>query len=663
MTGLAFVVGATVNALIIGFFARRLLGAPVGWPRTIVLSVGVNFGISPLLAWVTGMLGLESVAGHAVSGVAEAAVVTLVILWVLVAEVIALVICEALVPTGSVPSPWALLRRTPAWMRRAARYTAILRIAAAHGLTAYLRPRRTWADAPESKVARSLREALTEGGVTFVKLGQMLATRPDLLPPAYIDELSQLHSAVPPEPWEAVRHVLETEWGRPVEEVLDSIDPEPIAAASVAQAYLARLRDGTEVVVKIQRGRARAQVTADLDIVLRLAQLLHRRAEWARTLGVLTLADGFAQALEEELDYRVELANMLAVAADSGDVRVPTPYPELSGRHVLVMQRLSGRPLSDAQQVLAVLTLEQRGAMAQTLLATVLRQVVVSGVFHADLHPGNIVVDTDASVALLDFGSVGRLDRSSRTSMSTLLLAFDRQDAIAATDALIDLLDAPVDLDDRALERQIGQLIVRHSSSSGTGASADLYLALFKLVLAHRLTVPAPIAAAFRALAALEESLQRLTGGEWNLVAAARQQGRSLMAETLAPAQVRSSLETQLATVLPLLQRLPRRLNHLTSNLESGAFTVNVRAFVHEDDRSFITGVIQQVVVAMLAAALALGGILLMVADAGPTMTEGLPLYTFLGMILMLFAFVLGSRALVLVFRQAARTHDQPPPR
>lgn len=239
------------------------------------------------------------------------------------------------------------------------------------------------------------------------------------------------------------------------------------------------------------------------------------------------------------------------------------------------------------------------------------------------------------------------------------MLAINAQDAIAATDALIDLLGAPLGLDDRGMERQLGQLIVRYAGGLGTGGSAELYLALFRLMLTHRLSVPAPIAAAFRALGALEGSLQRLSG-EMDLAAAAREHGRSLMTELLGPEEIRSTLEMQLVSVLPLLQRLPRRVGRLAENLESGAFTVNVRAFGHEQDRSFVTGIVQQVVVALLAAALAIGGVILVVADTGPIMTDGLRLYTFCGLVLLLFAFVLGFRALVLVFRQSAQHGTRP---
>lgn len=553
-------------------------------------------------------------------------------------------------PTGSVPNPVALLRSLPAGTRRGARYTAILRIAARHGLAAYFGRRRSGRPAPESKVARSLREALTEGGVTFVKLGQMLSTRPDLLPPAYIRELSGLHSDVPPEPWSSIRPVIQAQLGGDIDDTFAEIDPQPIAAASIAQIHTARLRDGRAVVIKVQRPGARAQVTADLDIVQRLARTLDRRAGWARALGVTALARGFADSLAEELDYRIELANMQAIAAASPDLRIPRPLPELSGRHVLVMDRVPGRPLSAAGAIVAKMPADQRAQMAQRLFSTVLRQVLVTGVFHADLHPGNIFVADDGTLALLDFGSVGRLDQAARTSLSTLLMAVDRQDAIAATDSLTDLLDAPAALDHRLVEREVGQIIMRYSGGVGSGGSGPLFADLFMIVIRHDLAVPAAIAAAFRALGALDGSLALLTG-DMDLIAVARTQGRDMISEKLAPASIRGAAEMQLAACLPMLQRLPRRINRLATDLESGAFTMGVRVFQHPADRAFLTNLVQQVVVALLAAALAIGGVLLLIADTGPQMTPGLRLFTFLGALLLLFAFVLGSRALVLVFR------------
>ena len=233
----------------------------------------------------------------------------LFVAWVVAVEVGVLVILEALLPTGSVPGPVELVRTAPARVRRARRYAQIVRIAARHGLGRYLTPRPPDHE-PGVATARALREALTAGGVTFVKLGQMLSTRSDLLGPSYVAELSRLQSDVAPEPWETVRRTLVEELGRDPDEVFDEVDPVPLAAASVGQVHRARLASGEDVVVKVQRTDARAQVTADLDIVERLAAWLQRTTPWARALGVRDLAAGFAQSLDEELDYRVEAANV-----------------------------------------------------------------------------------------------------------------------------------------------------------------------------------------------------------------------------------------------------------------------------------------------------------------------------------------------------------------
>jgi len=651
MDALLYLISTVINVILLGFFARRMIGVPVGWPRTIVVSLVVVAVIGPLLTNVLPDLGVrpEVVDGTDVRGLTVALlVIVLVVAWAFVLEIIVLVIGEAVVPTGSLPTPLQLLESIPARRRRGQRYLAIMAIATRHGLGGYFRPRRR--SAPPATVAGSVREAMTEAGVTFVKLGQMLATRPDLVPEPFVRELSRLHSSVPPEPWDVVEPVITAELGRPWPEVFASIDHEPLAAASVAQIHTGVLLDGTSVVLKVQRTKARDQAVADLDIVNQLAGRLEATAAWARRLQLSSLAKGFADSLMEELDYRVELANMQAVAAASDAVRVPVPYPELSSARLLVMERLDGEPLSRATTLVAGFSPEQRTTMAQDLFAAVLRQVMVSGVFHADLHPGNIIVLPDATLGLLDLGSVGRLDQGTRGSLGAMMLAVDRGDAISATDALINLLERPEDLDDRALEREVGQLVVRYGGGLGSGGSAQLFGELTRLVIRHHFSIPPQIAAAFRALGALEGSLQLLTR-DIDMVATAREQGRALMQAQLTPEAVRTQVQSQLATVLPLVQRLPRRVDRISQQLEEGRFEVSVRVFRHPDDRAFVTAVIQQLVVSVLAAALGLSGVMLLAAENSPLLGS-VAVFPLLGAILLLFAFTLGARVLVLVFRQ-----------
>lgn len=652
VTGLTVLISTLINAVIIGLIARRLIAVPVGWPRTILLALIVNSVAAPVSASVREAFGAEGPIGPDIPP-AGIAVVILVLAWLIAAQVVVLVILEAIVPTGSLPSPVAVIRGLPARYRRTRRYAEILAVASRHGLGGYLRRGRTstaeW-ETP-SRVARALREALTDGGVTFVKLGQVLSTRPDILPPAFITELSRLHSSVPPEPWSQIRPVIEAELSRPLDEVFESIDESPLAAASVAQIHLARLQGGREVVVKVQRPSARREVTADLDIVLRLANRIERSTTWGRTLGVRNLARGFSESLEEELDYRVELGNMRAVAAHSHEVAVPTPYQEHSTRRLLVMDRLPGTPLSSAGAAIRALPTARRQEIAQTLVSTILGQLTSGGVFHADLHAGNILITESGDLGLLDFGSVGRLDRRGRESFSRLLLAVDAQDATLATDAMLDLLVAPSDLDDRALEREVGDLLVRHAGGLGPGGTAQLVVDLMRTVVGHGLTVPAQIAAAFRALGALEGSLQLLDPG-LDLVSSSRRAAPGLLQEQLTPEALQRRAIGQLAAALPMLDRLPRRIDRISGALEAGDLTISVRALAHPDDRAFLTRVTQQIVVALLSGALAIAGTVLVISDTGLRLTAELSLNTFLGFLLLLFAFVLGARLLALVFHR-----------
>ena len=657
------VVSALINALILGFISRRLLGVPVGWPRTIVVSLLVSWlfnGVVILIGRIPGVdLAVQSSGTDISAEIGTVQALLLVLLglaWAVAFGLALLVILEAIVPTGSLPRPIPWLRGLPARWRRSRRYAQIITIATRHGLGGYLRGRgRVPSGESDSAVARSLREALADGGVTFVKLGQMLASRPDLIGPAFARELSQLQSDVPASPWPVVESAVRSELGRPLPEVFATVDETPLAAASVAQVHPGTLLDGTPVVLKVQRPEARAQVTADLDIVIRLAGWLQRSTGWGRRLGIVNLAEGFAASLDEELDYTVELANHAAVAADlepRDGVVVPHAYRELSTPRLIVMERMSGTPVSRAAPLLATMDPAIRLSMAHRLLRTVLRQVMVTGVFHADLHQGNVLVDGTGRLALLDLGAVGRLDSGSRDALGLLLHAIERRDSVAATDAVLDLLDRPDDLDDRVFERELGQLLQRFAGAGG-GGSSGMFQALFSLVIRHHFAVPPQVAAALRALGALEGTLWSISPGV-DLVAAAREEGRELLASRFGPSEVRAALEDQLVTLLPLLHRLPRRISSITESFERGRSVVSVRVLADERDRGFVTGIVQQLTTTVLAAACALGGIILLVSDTGPYMLPTVRLYAFLGATLFFFGFVLAARALALVFRRSA---------
>jgi ubiquinone biosynthesis protein len=637
------------TVLAVGVLVRRLLGVRLGLVRMALAGFIALWVASKVLLATVGPDTVDSTPGFLL--LLLAAGVGSVLAMVL------LVLAEVLVPEGSLPGPVELWRGWRGRTERAKRYGEIVRIATRHGLSRFLRGR--WHRGVESstsrrQLARSVRRALEEGGVTFVKLGQQLSTRPDLLPREFVDELARLQDAAAPVPWPQLQTALAADLGRPVQDVFSWIDPQPMASASVGQVHAARLQDGGDVVVKVQRPGVADTVERDLDILRRLAQTLETRTEWGRSMGLGDLAAGFAESVREELDFRTEADNMRAVAASLDGtprcgIRIPVPRDDLSGRTVLVMERMSGTPLGSAEPVLAELDPQVRRDSASRLLDAILDQVLLHGVIHVDLHPGNVLLGRDGTLALLDFGSVGRLDSSTRTAIGGLLLAFSRGDSRTASDTLLELVDVPEQANLRELERGVGQLIVRYSSPGASGGTA-VFTALFRLVMSHRLRIPPEVAAVFRAFATLEGTLT-LIDPTLDLITQMQRSGRDRMTEAMRPRQLRQTVGDELSTMLPSLRRLPRRVDRIADSLEHGRLTTNLRLFADPRERRWVTDIVHQLVLSLLAGSTGLMATRLLGINEGPHITRSTELYDVLGYGLLVVASVLALRVLVLVFR------------
>ncbi|MFZ2428756.1 MAG: AarF/UbiB family protein [Propioniciclava sp.] len=644
-SGIGALVFSLLQAWLLVHAARRVLGVPVGWLRSFCVSL-LTIGIfSGVIGWA-----LESGTMVITEASAGAGLLVLLVLalWGFAFSAAVLVGLEVLWPTGSLPP---LRSAFLGWGRRfatARRYAQITAILTRNGLTSQLRGLR--GDDRPAVTAHSLRLALEQSGVTFVKLGQMLSTRADLLPPVYLEELSHLTNRVAPQPWPVFAQAVEAELGRPLGEVFADIDPEPLASASLAQVHIATLTTGEPVVVKAQRAGADAQVDLDLDILRRLARRLERGTPWARQLGVSGLVEGFAASLNEELDYRAELDNMEALrpSAQARGVRIPLVYEALSGRHVIVMERLTGTPIAQADALIGELDAEARSASAQQLLGAVLGQLLGDGIFHSDLHAGNVLIWPDGSVGLLDFGSVGRLDAPSRQTLALMLWSIDADDPVLATDCVLELLDRPGTLDERALQREIGLLITRYRGGIGRGGSLKVFGELLSLVMRYGFGVPPQIAAALRSLGALEGTLKRLDPG-LDLVEAARSAAKDVTGD-LSPEGVAAQAQRRLVRVLPVLEHLPRRVDKLTEDLAEGRFTVRVSLFNDRDDRRFVTSLVQQLVLALLAGAAVLGGILLVTTGGGLPLIAGIDTFSLLGFLLAFAGVILALRAVALIF-------------
>jgi len=639
LSSIAFVGFVVATSLLFAAMVSRLLGMNFGLVRRLAAGAIAIALFDPVL---NGMRSTIISAGAA----AQLFLSLLGFCVCLLGAMIFLVLAEVLVPTGSLPQPMELVRGLRGRLARARRYSRITRIAFRHGLGPYLSGRRRADfDLPSgrSRMAASLAVALDEAGVTFVKLGQILSTRRDLLPPEFVDELSRLRDKVAPSQWDQVEAVLTAELGSPVSEVFAEFTREPLAAASIAQVHAATLRSGERVVVKVQRPGIGSVVERDLDIVARLAATLHARTRWGRTIGVRELATGFADAMREELDFRVEMANMVAVAAGSRTgVRYPRPHESLSGKRVLVMERLDGVSLSEAGP-----DTPDREGLARTLLDTMLRQVMMDGVFHADPHPGNVLLLADGGLGMIDFGSVGRLDGSLREALQRLLLCMDKADTLGVADALLEVVRRPDEIDQVSLERAVGQFLARHL---GPGASAGvrLFTDLFKIVADFGLSVPPEVAAVFRALATLEGGLTQLSPG-FDMVAEARGVATGYVHQSLDADTLRRTAMDELVTLVPMLRRLPRRVERIAGALENGRLSLNIRLFADQRDREHVTGLLHQVLLTALGATAGVMAVMLLTADSA---TSQITLLQLCGYSLLIISAVLVLRVLALIFRR-----------
>jgi ubiquinone biosynthesis protein len=308
-------------------------------------------------------------------------------------------------------------------------------------------------------ISRRLRLAAEQLGPTYIKLGQILSSGEGIFPPELVAEFRKCRDQVPPEPFAVVREIVEADLGTPIEEVFTRFHPEPLAAASIAQVHLATLRTGEEVVVKVQRPSVGGLVHRDLRVMAWIAPFLVGRIPVSALANPPALVELFAEMITEELDFRLEAENMLDVArafADLGqrDYVVPRPHPTLVTRRVLVMERLSGYTFDD------VAGMQAGGVDTEKVVRTgmigFMEGAMIHGIFHGDLHGGNLFVLADGRTALLDFGIVGRLSETGRLAFLRLLMSATSNDVRGQLEALRDLGALPPDTDLDAVIHDLG---------------------------------------------------------------------------------------------------------------------------------------------------------------------------------------------------------------
>jgi ubiquinone biosynthesis protein len=423
-----------------------------------------------------------------------------------------------------------------------------------------------------------VRMALEELGATFIKLGQILSTRTDLLPPEYLAEFAKLQDAAPTIPIERVQETLLAELGKPIGEVFVTFDPLPLAAASIGQAHAATMPDGTEVVVKVRRPGVVEQVEEDLEILQNIATTASRRWEFASQYDLVGLIQEFAETLRAELDYLREGRNAERFAANfAGDatVHIPQVFWETTTSRVLTLERIRGIKIND----LAALDTSgiDRTVVAEQAARIILKMVFEDRFFHADPHPGNFFIEPGGRIGLIDFGMVGMVDERTQEHLVRVILALTSQDADRLADAFLDLGVTSQQVDRSLLGHDLEQLVSRfYGQPLGEIALGPLLEEMLTIVRRHRLRLPPNLALLIKTIV-MNEGLGMQLDPTFRLSNVLVPYAQRLMLRQYSPLLWTKRLGQAGLDAAWFGTELPQQLRRILGELERGTLTMNMR--------------------------------------------------------------------------------------
>ena len=501
-----------------------------------------------------------------------------------------------------------------------------------------------------------VRLALEELGPAFVKLGQVLAGRADLLGPVWIAELERLHSRVPAVPFEALRAQLREDLGGEPEEVFAHFDPEPLAGASIAQVHRATLRDGTEVVVKVRRPNIEDVVEADLRLLERLAAMAEEELPQLRPYRPRQLVREFARSLRRELDLAAECRSAERVAANLatlGFVDIPRVHWAHTGPRVNVQDRVQGISGEDLAAVEASgldrQLLARRGAQA------VLKMIVEDGFFHADPHPGNVFYLPGNRLAIIDFGMVGRLTQRRRDELLRLLLGLVQREPQAVADVLLDWTGNDHGANLVQLESEIEAFVDQYHGTPLAQLNLSGMLADVTTILReHKLALPADLALLIKAFVSLESMGRGLDPG-FHMATEALPLLRGVVRARWQPRAIGQRAWKALGRGLALAEQLPHDLSSLLRRARRGRLQVGLELAHLRRVGDQLDRAASRLALALVIAALIIGSSIVMTVSGGPTLL-GLPAFGLLGF---LGAVVGGLWLLRSVWRSHHRRDDE----
>lgn len=470
-----------------------------------------------------------------------------------------------------------------------------------------------------------VRKALEELGPTFIKFGQLLSTRSEMLPEDVITELERLQDHVPPFGYEAVEEIVREELGQSPQVVFGTFEPEPFASASLGQVHRARTREGMDVCVKVQRPDIRERIHQDLEILNGLSTYAEEKSGEVRNYRPAAVIEEVSQALEKELDYNHEAAHIRQFAEmfkNDRRVYIMRCFKETSSKRVLTMEFVPGVTLNK------LMKMPDPGVnlatVADICVDAVLDQIFRYGFFHADPHPGNIVVMGEGQISFIDCGMVGRLAKDNRYAIADLFVAIVDKDAGKATKTILSITehDNP---DQGALEREMADLIARYSNQPLKDVSiGNLFRDLNALLLRHGIHIPPDFSMMMKAVSTLEGMVRELAP-DMNMTRKLEPHVRRVQLERFHPRHLASGFADSAASVIELLRDLPEECRDILELIKRGRLKIDVEHKASDSFREFVNKIANRIAYALVVGALLVGSSI-MVQSGIPPRWNGLPL-------------------------------------